>query len=516
MAGHQYFQVDIYSHHFVLSKVQARGTEVVETFARQYIQFGLEKQGRRFVRAPVKVFAARVRGTMGSVLEYRFHIQQFEAFIKHLTNMQILPHTYEVVRHDMHPGAEVVLDVLEQWVPKDYQVPIIDYLVDKKPSYMKLLEIQTGKGKTFCAGAALAQMQKRFLVIVKPMYMDKWKSDLKDILGLEGKDVIEIKGSTPLMNLITTAKEGLLTAKAIIISNKTLQNWFSLYERKGVYIDDAGYDCRPAELCSVLDVGVRLIDEVHQDFHLNFKIDLYTHVAHAISLSATLKGDDPFLNRMYELAYPRELRYAGMAYDRYVYAYAWVYQVNEPAQIRTTEWGSTVYSHHAFEKSVMRNRLLLNDYLDMISKAAVRFHFEHYQKGERLLIYCASIQMCTLVVEHLKAEFKGIDVRRYVEDDPYENVIQADVSVSTLLSAGTGLDIPMLTTVILTTSISSSQSNIQGFGRLRKIPDKKLNFVYFVCQDVPKHLEYHEKKKEMLKHMALQYEAINYHHLLGN
>lgn len=516
MPGQQYFAVDVYSHHFVISRVQARGQEVVESFARQYIQFGLVKEGRRFIRAPVKVFAARVRGSLGSVMEYRFHAEQFDAFMKHLSNMQILPHTYEVVRHDVHPGEEVVLNVLEGWTPKDYQEPIIEYLVSDKPSKAKLLEIQTGKGKTFCASSAIAQLKRRFVVIVKPMYIDKWKSDLKEILGLEGQDVLVIQGSAQLMHLITNAKDGVLRAKAIIISNKTLQNWYSLYEKKGAYIDDMGYDCRPGELFNVLDVGVRLIDEVHQDFHLNFKIDLYTHVDRAISLSATLKGDDPFLNRMYEVAYPKPIRYAGMAYDRYVNAFSWFYQVRDPAQIKTTEWGSTTYSHHAFEKSIMRNKHMLHDYLDMIVKAAVRFHFEKYVRGERLLIYCASIQMCTLVVEFMKSEFKGIDIRRYVEDDPYENLMEADVSVSTLLSAGTGVDIPMLTTVILTTAISSSQSNIQGFGRLRKIPDKRLQFVYFVCQDVPKHLEYHEKKKEMLKHMAQQYDSVNHPHPIGS
>lgn len=518
MSGQQYFKIDVFSHHFVLSQVQSRGQEVAENFAKQYIQFGLVKEGRRFIRAPVKVFAARVRGTQGSVLEYRFHIEQLAPFMQHLANMQILPHTYDVVRHDCHPGAEESLSVLEKWQSRDYQIPIIEYLVSPEPAKAKLVEVQTGKGKSYMAMAALAQLKRRFLIIVKPMYIDKWKGDLKETLGLEGHDVVIIQGSTALMALIAKAKQGELTCKAIIISNKTLQNWYSLYERKGRYIEKEGYDCYPSELCQTLDVGVRLIDEVHQDFHLNFKIDLYTHVDRSISLSATLKSDDNFLNRMYEVAYPKPKRYAGLEYDRYVHASSFFYHVKDPDKIKTTEWGSTTYSHHAFEKSIMRDKHLLKDYLDMIVWTAMRFHFERYPRGEhsaRLLIYCASIQMCTYVVEHLRAEIKGLDVRRYVEEDPYEDLMEADVSVSTLLSAGTGVDIPGLTTVILTTAISSSQSNIQGFGRLRKLPNKKLQFVYFACLDIPKHVEYHEKKRDMLKHMALDYDSINYHHSLG-
>jgi superfamily II DNA or RNA helicase len=510
----KYFSVNVYSHYFVLNKVQALGQNVVESFARQYVQFGLVKKGRKFMKAPIKVFAARV-GSSDRVHEYRFHINQFPQFVKHLSNMQILPHTYEVIKHEPHVGLDVDLKVLEKWVHKDYQVPIIDYLVSDKPSHTKLLETQTGSGKTYSASAALATLGKRFVIIIKPMYVEKWKSDLKEILGLDGDEVIVVQGSASLMDLICTAKQGSLTAKAIIISNRTMQNWFKSYEDKGDCISDEGYDCNPHELYSILDAGVRLIDEVHQDFHLNFKIDLYTNISHTISLSATLKGDDPFLNQMYELTYPKDIRYAGMAYNKYVNSYSWIYQVREPTKLRSSEWGSTIYSHHAFEKGVMQNRNLLGDYVSMIAAAVRQFFLQKYQKGDRLLVYCASIQLCTLVTSHLSSEFKSLDVRRYVEDDPYENLMEADVSVSTLLSAGTGVDIPMLTTVILTTSVSSSQSNIQGFGRLRKIPNRRLQFVYFVCSDAPKHLEYHQKKRDMLQHMAISYDCISYHHILG-
>jgi superfamily II DNA or RNA helicase len=511
----KYFKVDVYSHHFVLSRVQALGQNVVESFARNYVQFGLVKQGRKFVKAPIKVFAARVGRGVDRIHEYRFHIQQFQEFVRHLTNMQILPHTYEITQHTPSEGLSVPLEVLEKWAPKDYQVPIIEYLISDKPSKTKLLEVQTGMGKTFMACSAIAEIDKRFLIVIKPMYVDKWKSDLKDILGLAGDDVSVIQGGAALMNLITTAKEQQLTSKAIIISNKTLQNWFKAYERKGTTSDE-GYDCDPADLCSVLDVGIRLIDEVHQDFHLNFKMDLYTNISRTISLSATLKADDPFLNRMYELTYPKDIRYAGLAYNKYIYAYSWLYQVKEPHRLRTSEWGSTIYSHHAFEKSLVQNREILRQYLDMIMQSVRQFFLDQYKKGDRLLIYCSSIQMCTLVVARTTFEFKDLDVRRYVEEDPYENLMQADVSVSTLLSAGTGVDIPMLTTVILTTSISSSQSNIQGFGRLRNIPNKKLRFVYFVCSDIPKQIEYHEKKKDMLSRMTLGYNSWNYPIILGN
>ena len=852
----QYFKIDVYSHHFTLTQVQPRGRVVAESFAKSYMQYGLKKEGRRFVRAPIRVFAVRVR----EGIEFRFHIRQYEEFMRHLSNLQVLPHSYELTTHVPEPGLKVGLKLLPNWEPRDVQIPVIDYIASPEPSKVKLVEIQTGAGKgqilsakvkvpggwkqmgeiqvgdsitawdgtptkvlgvypqgekqtyrvtfsdgrstvvddthlwkvyyintephkrwrvvdtvemlrlismpnprvyvplceseigtdvelpvdpyilgcilgdgclratgvtiskddpalfeniaarlpegiqmvptsescmtyglrktegsrnpmiaalrqmdlmgklsydkfipdvyfnasksqrlellrglmdtdgtadhhssvsfastskalatgvqylvrslggiakitsrqthytyngvrkmgvvcytvfiriktpselfllprkkertndenqyadglklrvvsvvpegiqptqcisiehpdhlyitddfivthnTFCAAAGAEKIDTRMVIIVRPMYIEKWKSDIEELYGFTGSDVVVVQGSAQLMHLITNAVEGRLKAKVIIISNKTLQNWYSLYEKKGNYVLDQGYDCLPGELMPILHAGIRLIDEVHQDFHLNFKIDLYTHVERSISLSATLKGDDPFVNRMYELAYPRDIRFAGMAYNRYVDAFSWIFQVDQPDKVRTTEWGSTTYSHHAFEKSMMRDKNLLEDYLAMIEACCMRIHFEHYQKGDRLLVYCASIQMCTLVAEHLKTVMGGIDVRRYVEDDPYENLMTADVSVSTIQSAGTGHDIAGLTSVILTTAISSSQSNIQGFGRLRKIPNRKLRFAYFVCSSIPKHLEYHMRKKDMLARMAQSYDTIAYPHHLG-
>ncbi len=106
--------------------------------------------------------------------------------------------------------------------------------------------------------------------------------------------------------------------------------------------------------------------------------------------------------------------------------------------------------------------------------------------------------------------FDGAKTGRYVEDDPYDNVMNADISVSTIGSAGTGLDIPDLTTVILTVAINSSPSNIQGVGRLRQLKDKKTKFIYLTCSDIPKHREYHERKKVLLKEKVLTFNELSY------
>lgn len=356
---------------------------------------------------------------------------------------------------------------------------------------------------TFCAMSAAVKLNKRIVMFLKPQFIEKWISDCKELIGAEGEEVVAIQGSAKLMKTITEAKEGRLKAKVIIISNRTFQNWLKEYEQNGEAILDQGYDCLPQEIFQVFKVGLRLIDEVHMDFHLNFKIDLYTHVEHSISLSATLISDNPFVAKMQKLAYPPFLRYAGLPYDKYVDSVAWCWSLANARMVQTTERGSSKYSHNAFEKSIIKNPKLLDAYLKMHHDILKRFHFNRAVAGDKCLLYFASIAMCTIVSEYLARQYPDKDIRRYVELDPYENLLEPDLAISTVLSAGTGHDIPGLITVVLSHSIRSTSSNMQGYGRIRKIANKKLLFVYTTCIDIPKQVEYYEKKEELLKTMAL-------------
>ena len=65
----KYFEIEKYSHHFVLRNMSPSGQQVAERFARNYIQYGMIKVGRFFKRGPVKVFAAKISRKN----EIRFH-----------------------------------------------------------------------------------------------------------------------------------------------------------------------------------------------------------------------------------------------------------------------------------------------------------------------------------------------------------------------------------------------------------------------------------------------------------
>jgi hypothetical protein len=506
-----HLKIKVYSHHFSATRLTARGKWLCTNFAKLYVQYSWEQQAGQFHRVPFKVYAAATDDRE----EYRFHIHQFDHFREFLENNFTNGSLIDWETEPEYEAALADFTVKAMWIPKDYQEPIIEYLIAPEP-ISKFVDLQTGRGKTFCALAGLSKFGKRFVIVIKPMYIDKWIEDLaKTYEGLLPEDVMVVKGSAALMKLMQLAQENALHCKVIIISNKTMQNYISEYEKYHHEILDMGYACAPYDLFTLLKVGARLIDELHQDWHFNYKLDLYTHVERSISLSATLLDKDPFISRMYEMAYPLKERFMGLALDKYIEAYSVHYRFNRPDKIRTEEQGGRGYAHTALEKSVMRNPAVLLNYMHYIDYILDIGFFNNPRAKKKVLIFAATVDMCTQITAYLKRKYPDRDVRRYVAEDPWSDLMEGEMIVSTLGSSGTAQDIEDLTNVVLTVAVSSIKSNIQSLGRLRKLKDDAVvQFHYAVCNDIPKHLDYDRDKRLMLSKRAKSFREIHSGHVI--
>lgn len=493
------------SHFFRITKITPRARAAVENFARKFVQYGFQRQGRDYFKAALKVYAASTFDRS----EYRFHINTYSDFERHLEANYI---TGDMVEHEslaLYEPAKATFEINSVYKDREEQTSAIEYLLSEERPLAKFISMATGTGKSYVSMRAMQMRAVRTLIIVKPMYIDKWIDDMQRTMVLDDGDIMVIRGSSQLMALLLMAQDNVLNSKIILISNKTMQNWFKLWEKFKFETLGMGYACAPEEICKHLKIGIRLIDEVHQDFFLNFKLSLYTNVPHSISLSATLLSDDDFMNRIYEITYPASLRFKGKAYVKYIAATAVMYKLKYPNKIRCKDAVSKNYSHHLFEQSILRSDSMAANYLDLIKKVIVGTYLKDYKPGQKCLIFCISIDMCSIVTDYLKKTYSNLKVGRYVEEDPWEALMESDICVTTLQSAGTAVDIANLTTVILTTVISSSQSNIQSLGRLRQLKDGTTpRFLYFVCTDIPKHIEYHEKKRVMLLDRTISYQNI--------
>lgn len=498
--------ITISTHNFSVFVLTSRARKLVLDFTRSNIQYGLVRiPGGRYVNAAVKIFAAAT----SSKEEFRFHINQYKEFRDYLTNNYISDNMIDLEAKDVPIGQELNVLIKEMWSTREDQLPVIEYLEQETDYRSKFVDLQTGKGKSYCAMKAIADYNKRTVIIVKAMYIDKWIKDLLKTYEIEPKDIMVIQGSKHLQALIDIGVSGELNAKFIIIGNKTIQNWFKSYELHREETLSLGYNCLPEDFFETIGAGMRLIDEVHQDFHLNFKIDLYTNIERSISLSATLLNNDSFLERMYKLAYPPKERYSGTPLDKYIVAKAVIYGLHKDTRVQTTEYGSVLYSHNAFERSILRNKIIKSNYFKLIWNTIDISFMKDFVEGKKCAVYCSTIDMCTELTAYLKTMYPHLDIRRYVQDDPYENLLESCITVTTILSGGTAHDIPNLKTVVLTIAVDSIQASIQVMGRLRKLPDSRTYFYYLVCKDVPKHLIYHQRRIRLLEERAASFQEIN-------
>ena len=486
----QTIRLDLYSHYIKVTKHDVQGRKALLDFCRGLARYTLERMPNgRYIKVMQCVYAE----SSADRSEFRFHRHQLEDLITHLKLYGFQDGDIQQIQHSVHSGIPCEFVMSPNFSAFDYQEPLIEYLTND--AHVNVVTLQTGKGKGFVSLKAISDVGRRTACVILGRYVEKWIKEVHEIYQIEKEDVMVIRGSKQLQQLIEVAQAGLLTAKFIIFTSKTLYNYIDLYRHCGTAIPQ--YACEPDELFATLDVGVRLIDEVHQDFHLNFRLDLYTNVYKTMNLSATLKADDPFMNRMYEIMFPTKYRIVMPEYDRYIAVKALYYGLRKPARLRWKMRGRKSYSHVTYEQSIMRQNDILKNYLSMILDVVHEAYIRVFESGQKCLVFAATVELCTIMTAYFKQYLPDVNVMRYTAEDDFDVLSEADIIISTLKSAGTAFDIPGLRVCLMTDAVGSMQQNDQALGRLRKLkhwPDITPEFLYLVCQDIGKHIEYHERK----------------------
>ena len=404
----------------------------------------------------------------------------------------------------------VTSDITEYYIPRHQigrlKLTQIEYLGEDETQCISVDSIDSlfvvsdyiTTHNTFTALYSIGQIKKRLGIVVLSQYTEKWVSDVLAIHEATTQDVILIEGSAAIRAIVQMAKDDKLPQNYIIFSNRTLQIFIKEYEKNPELCNDT-YGCTPIELFSLLGIGIMLVDEFHQHFHSVFKILIYSNVWYQIGLSATLLSTDPVVQRMYKIVYPEGTVYEGGELDRYADVYPVGFNIDQNSfkYIKTKHYGSNNYSHTAFENSISKRSDLLGSYAKLIKSVAEIFYTEPYKEKDKLLIFVATVDLATTLTSVFEKLYPDKKVKRYCEKDPYEHVIEGEIIVSTPISAGTALDIPNLRVVIQTVNISSPTSNVQNLGRLRKLNDRDVKFVYLYCNQISKHRQYHRERMEL-------------------
>ena len=503
----QGLQIDIYSHHFQVSNVTAYYNQLIENFSNRLIEIDIIKDSwGNVTREPVRMYAQR--SLVDGFYIYRFHINLFDEFKEFMSSRGI--GFTNLIRHELYVPGTYNFEMKDGWVPREDQVPVIDYLVSDGTK--KVVDASTGSGKTVMTMMALARIKQRAALVVKPMYIGRWLDvtapGSKQALKFTKKDVMTVRGGSQLRSLILMAKDNELHAKFIIISNRTLIMFYEHYAEVGAS-EEYGF-IKPEELWEVLDIGVRIIDEAHEHFHACFVSDLNSHVPKSIELSGTLEPDDVFMRQMYQIMYPPELRMNTGKREKYIRLYALNYQLSDsPKPVRTTRRGRSSYSQAAYEENILKDKKRTKNLVNMIKDVVERGHMVERQPDHKLLLFFDTVDACALIADELGREYPDLKASKYTQEEDASVLDEFDIIVATPGSAGTAVDISNLQTVISFVMRSSSQALIQYIGRLRELKTDKVSpkYFYLYTKNIGTHNKYHMKAQDVYKNIVLSTES---------
>ena len=506
---HVIFKIELYTHFFKVVKPAQHFIAILNEFIRPLIQYEVDRViGYKPQFRPVRTFATKTQNNS----EFRFHINQYEKFVEFLNKKGIEVKPENITVMPIPVGAKLSHKYYFEKSLRDYQEKAMDHIFKDIPGqHTRLLGMPTGTGKTFTGLYACSKVGTRVIIFLLPQYIDKWTIDIQQNMNVSSKSIMTVRGSGQLKGLIDLGKNDELEADYILVSIRTMQNFIDQYNNDSKYcIED--YGCSPEDLYSVLHIGQALIDETHQQIHAVFRIMLFMNVGSLLSLSATLISDDVLIKNMHNIMYPKEIRYDELLMKKYISLFPIDYSFKNYTyrKISFREFNSNSYSHLAYEKSILRRSDNTAGYVNMVIFLAKSGYIDRKENSDKLIVFAASIRMCEVLVDNLKLAFPKLDTRKYTQEDKYENILEADIIVSTILSAGTALDIPNLTTVINTVNIMSPVANLQSLGRLREIPNKEMRFYYVYCTDIPKHIVNNARRIELFKDRVISIKQLKY------
>lgn len=155
-----------------------------------------------------------------------------------------------------------------------FMLGINDYkgMYDNCP--MMSVNLNTGKGKTYCAIATAAYLALKTAVITDNVgWLDQWKRFFLEYTDIDEKEIYQVSGTPSIMKLY---KRDPSKYKVILFTHATLKS----------FGDSKGWQ-EVSKLFNYLNIGLKFFDEAHLDFDNMFQIDCYTNTYRTYYLTAT-------------------------------------------------------------------------------------------------------------------------------------------------------------------------------------------------------------------------------------
>lgn len=372
----------------------------------------------------------------------------------------------------------------------DTQVQTIDFMCNTNNyshlfgTTMQSVNLDTGKGKTFCSIASIVIYNMRAIIITSiNEWLQQWKERILEYTNIEEREIklINGSGSINVLNKINTDNY-----RIFLVNHSTLKS----------YAENNGWDSI-GKLFDKLKIGIKLYDESHLNFENMSYIDFYTDVFKTFYVTATPYRSDEKETKIYNL-YMKNVPSINLfdGYNDPHSAYMAVKFNSHPtAQDAKKCKGSYGLNIGNYIRYLMSNTNFYKIAYILISK------FLNKNTG-KLLIYIGLNDSILVFKDWMEVNFpnlKGnIGIYTSVSSDK-RNELNNKVILSTTKSAGAASDISSLEMVInLAEPFKSKLIAKQTFGRLRNP-----NTIYIDLVDIGFYYTkkfYNEKKSIYMKY----------------
>ena len=152
------------------------------------------------------------------------------------------------------------------------------------------LNLNTGKGKTYCSIATIACMNIKSAIITYSIsWINQWKDCFLEYTNIKPRS-IKIVNSSSIINSFLKDPSKAEQYDIFLFTHSTLKS----------YGDNNGWD-KIHELFKILGIGLKFYDEAHLNFSNMCMIDFYTNVYKTYYVSASPARSNEDENRIYKL-----------------------------------------------------------------------------------------------------------------------------------------------------------------------------------------------------------------------
>ena len=389
-------------------------------------------------------------------------------------------------------SMNITISSIGTFEDRDYQTEAIEFLTGG--TGMKALELQTGDGKTYIAVRAVTELKLRTLIVVPAHLMEQWHGALTSMCDAK---VEVIRGHKSIADLVSSNYD--TDVSVFLGSINTLQNYAS---------GDGLYNALPPfrEFIKRMMFGVKIVDECHLNFNANVMIDIQSDILHNIYLSATHMRSSRGSNAIFHRIFPPDIKFDSGRTNHHVNITECRYDFGkiEDKYVSTPRG----YSEFKYEKLLLRSAKKLDAFINRVLRIVIdTYYINKKAPGQKLLIIVGLRDFAEIIVEWLWEAYPELKSTAFLHGIDDEEIVNSDIIVSTLGSAGTGRDIKKLRTMIMFTSFGSETLTLQSVGRLRKMEDTP-EFVYLVNMGVTPHRRHADTKRPVYKHIAKQFNIV--------